>query len=62
MAQLRAYAEMYLPVRSQMRKEFLLDVSDLEDPDFSRSEKKEVVKRMWRSWGSVLGWKTMDGS
>ncbi|KAF8510354.1 NCA2-domain-containing protein [Hysterangium stoloniferum] len=55
-AQLRSYAERYIPARSRLREEFLADVSDLEDTNLGRTEKMDVVHRMWRSWGQVLGW------
>lgn len=58
-AHLRNYAEGYLPKRSLLREGFLDDVADLENPDLSRMEKQRVVERMWRSWGSVLGWSEM---
>jgi nuclear-control-of-ATPase protein 2 len=55
-AQLRTYAETYLPARSRLREEFLVDVSDLEDTNLGRMEKMDVVDRMWRSWGQIFGW------
>lgn len=60
-AQLRAYGEGYLPVRSRLREEFLTDVSDLEDTSLGRKQRMDVVKRMWRSWASVLEWSTIGG-
>ncbi|KAF8578065.1 NCA2-domain-containing protein [Ramaria rubella] len=60
-AQLRAYAETYLPARSRLREDFLVDVSDLEDTDLGRREKMDVIKRMWRSWGGILGWSSIGG-
>jgi len=53
---LRQYAEKWLPPRSRLREGFLEDVGDLEDPSLDREEKMRVVERMWRSWGSALGW------
>jgi nuclear-control-of-ATPase protein 2 len=53
---LRTYAQRYLPMRSRLREGFLEDVEDLADPALGRHEKMRVVERMWRSWGSVLGW------
>lgn len=58
-AHLRDYAESYLPTRSMLREGFLEDVADLENPELSRMEKQRVVERMWRSWGSALGWNEM---
>jgi len=43
-------------MRSRLREGFLEDVEDLADPALGRHEKMRVVERMWRSWGSVLGW------
>lgn len=60
-AQLRAYGEKYLPVRSRLREEFLVDVSDLEDTKLGRKEKLYVVNRMWKSWGGVLEWSSIGG-
>ncbi|KAK7063809.1 ATP synthase regulation protein NCA2-domain-containing protein [Favolaschia claudopus] len=53
---LRTFAETSLPRSSRLREGFLEDVGDLEDPAMPREEKLRVVERMWRSWGSVLGW------
>ena len=61
-AHLRNYAETYLPARSLLREGFLEDIADLENPDLSRAEKQRVVERMWRSWGSALGWNEMGKS
>lgn len=55
-SRLRHYAEKYLPERSKLHEGFLEDVADLEDPDLDRFEKQKVVERMWRSWGTTLGW------
>ncbi|KAI0056106.1 NCA2-domain-containing protein [Artomyces pyxidatus] len=59
---LRKYAETSLPARSRLREGFLEDVGDLEDPGLGRDEKIRVVQRMWRSWGSALGWDKGGGS
>ncbi|KAI0043184.1 NCA2-domain-containing protein [Auriscalpium vulgare] len=59
---LRRYAEGHLPARSRLREGFLEDVGDLEDPGLNRDEKLLVVQRMWRSWGSVMGWQHGGGS
>jgi nuclear-control-of-ATPase protein 2 len=53
---LREYAETCLPVNSQLREGFLQDVGELESPLLGRDEKLQVINRMWRSWGDVLGW------
>ena len=58
---LRSYALSSLPARSRLRAGFLEDVGDLEDPALGRAEKLEVVGRMWRSWGGVLGWREGGG-
>ncbi|KAJ7606812.1 NCA2-domain-containing protein [Roridomyces roridus] len=56
---LRGFAETSLPSGSRLRDGFLEDVSDLEDPAMSRNDKLRVVDRMWRSWGGVLGWRSV---
>ncbi|THH05164.1 hypothetical protein EW145_g5002 [Phellinidium pouzarii] len=56
LARLRAYAEVRLPVHSLIREGILGDIGDLENPTLGRTEKLRVVERMWRSWGTVLGW------
>ncbi|KAH8825237.1 NCA2-domain-containing protein [Flagelloscypha sp. PMI_526] len=53
---LRHFGDMYLPTNSKLRSGFLEDVEDLENPTLTRTEKLKVVERMWRCWGSVLGW------
>ncbi|THV03904.1 NCA2-domain-containing protein [Dendrothele bispora CBS 962.96] len=55
-AQLRTYAETYLPAGSKLREGFLEDVDDLQNPEFGVNDKLRVVERMWRSWSNVLGW------
>ncbi|KAH8114777.1 NCA2-domain-containing protein [Phellopilus nigrolimitatus] len=59
LARLRTYAEANLPAHSLLREGVLADVADLENPVLGRAEKLRVVERMWRSWGSVLGWDCM---
>jgi nuclear-control-of-ATPase protein 2 len=54
--QLRYYGEMCLPPSSRIREGFLEDVKDLEDPRLGRNEKLRVLDRMWKSWGTTLGW------
>lgn len=54
--QLRYYGETYLPPSSRIREGFLEDVKDLEDARLGRNEKLRVVDRMWKSWGTTLGW------
>lgn len=56
LTRLRRYAEECLPAHSGLRRGFLEDVGDLEEPGLGRAEKLRVVERMWRSWGGVLGW------
>lgn len=64
---LRTYGERYLPGSSSssgyftrgrlpVRQAFLEDVADLEDPELGRDAKMRVVERMWRCWGTILGW------
>lgn len=66
---LRTYGERFLPGSSSssgyfiggrlpvgVRGAFLEDVADLEDPELGRDAKMRVVERMWRCWGTVLGW------
>ena len=53
---LRTYGESCLPAQSRLKAAFLEDVGDLEDPELGREEKIKVVERMWRSFGTVLGW------
>ncbi|KAL0580643.1 Nuclear control of ATPase protein 2 [Marasmius crinis-equi] len=60
-ARLQSYAEKYLPKRSQLKQGFLEDVEDLEDPELGGNERRLVLERMWRSWGSVLGLGTIAG-
>lgn len=54
--QLRYYGETCLPASSRIREGFLEDVKDLEDPRLGRNEKLRVLDRMWKSWGTTLGW------
>ncbi|EEB86739.1 hypothetical protein MPER_16195 [Moniliophthora perniciosa FA553] len=54
-AQLQSYAETYLPDRSRLKTGFLEDVEDLQDPALGGRERRLVLERMWRSWGSILG-------
>ncbi|KAF9651329.1 NCA2-domain-containing protein [Thelephora ganbajun] len=54
--QLRYYGETSLPPSSRIREGFLEDVKDLEDPRLGRNEKLRVLDRMWKSWGTTLGW------
>lgn len=56
--QLRYYGETHLPPSSRIREGFLEDVKDLEDPRLGRNEKLRVLDRMWKSWGTTLGWVT----
>jgi len=56
LTQLRDYAINHLPARSRLREGFLEDVSDLENPELGREEKRRVIERMWRCWGHQLGW------
>jgi len=58
-SQLRSYAESNMHRNSLLREGFLEDVADLEDPELGREEKQRVVERMWRSWGGILGWRTL---
>ncbi|KAG8903599.1 Nuclear control of ATPase protein 2 [Tulasnella sp. 403] len=55
---MRNYAVNHLPPRSQLQQGFLDDIEDLEDASgqLTREDKLRVVDRMWRSWGSILGW------
>jgi len=53
---MRYYGETCLPPSSRIREGFLEDVKDLEDPRLGRSEKLRVIDRMWKSWGTTLGW------
>lgn len=55
--QLRTFADAHLS-RSDIgfKDQFLEDVRDLEDGWLSAWQKREVVGRMWRSWGRALGW------
>jgi nuclear-control-of-ATPase protein 2 len=55
--QLRTFADAHLS-RSDagFKDQFLEDVKDLEDGWLSARQKRDVVGRMWRSWGRVLGW------
>ncbi|KAG6812573.1 hypothetical protein H0H92_002225 [Tricholoma furcatifolium] len=55
-ARLRTYAEKHLPPKSRLREGFLEDICDLENPDLGRADKMKVIERMWRCWGSTLGW------
>ncbi|KAG6916439.1 hypothetical protein DXG01_006767 [Tephrocybe rancida] len=55
-ARLRTFAEKHLPLRSRLREGFLEDVGDLENPDLGRDDKMKVIERMWRCWGTTLGW------
>ena len=70
----RTYGERFLPGSSSssgyftrsrlpvgMRETFLEDVADLEDPELGRDAKMRVVERMWRCWGTVLGWSVGGG-
>ncbi|PFH53997.1 hypothetical protein AMATHDRAFT_136509 [Amanita thiersii Skay4041] len=57
-AQLRMFAEVDLPAGSRLQEGFMDDVSDLEDPELGRMDKLSVVNRMWRCWGTALGWNT----
>ncbi|EKM79254.1 hypothetical protein AGABI1DRAFT_120679 [Agaricus bisporus var. burnettii JB137-S8] len=57
LANLRAYATSNLPTNSRLREGFLEDLDDLESPELGRDAKLEVVHRMWRCWGTKLGWK-----
>jgi len=56
LARLRTFAVNNLPLNTRLRHGFLEDLSDLENPDLGRDAKLEVVHRMWRCWGSQLGW------
>ena len=56
--QLRYYGETCLPPSSRIREGFLEDVKDLEDPRLGRNDKLRVLDRMWKSWGTALGWGT----
>ena len=56
--QLRYYGETCLPSSSRIREGFLQDVKDLEDQKLGRNEKLRVLDRMWRNWGTTLGWGT----
>ncbi|CDZ96309.1 Nuclear control of ATP synthase 2 [Phaffia rhodozyma] len=38
------------------KQEFMQDLLDLEDPFVSTEIKQIVVNRMWRTWGTRLGW------
>ncbi|KAJ7600757.1 NCA2-domain-containing protein [Mycena floridula] len=55
-AHLRDYAEVCLPPNSRLLEGFLQDVGDLEAPELGRNEKRMVVERMWRSWGTIFSW------
>ena len=57
-AHLREYGVKHLPPRSRLQLGFLEDVEDLEDAEgkLGRQERLQIVVRMWRSWGSLLGW------
>lgn len=56
LARLRIYAVNKLPLNTRLRDGFLEDLSDLENPDLGRDAKLEIVHRMWRCWGTQLGW------
>jgi ATP synthase regulation protein NCA2 len=56
---LRGFAEKYLKESTRFREGFLEDVEDLEDTRLGREEKRIVVRRMWESWGTELGWRRM---
>jgi nuclear-control-of-ATPase protein 2 len=56
---LRGFAEKYLKERTRFCEGFLDDIEDLEDTRLGREEKRIVVRRMWKSWGTELGWKRM---
>ncbi|KAK7056898.1 Nuclear control of ATPase protein 2 [Paramarasmius palmivorus] len=60
-AQLQAYADTYLPDRSRLKAGFLEDVQDLQNPVLGGNERRMVLERMWRSWGSILGLGTVAG-
>ncbi|GJJ14492.1 hypothetical protein Clacol_008756 [Clathrus columnatus] len=40
---------------------FLSDIDDLSDPILGKDAKLRVVDRMWRNWGTLLGWGEMGG-
>ncbi len=42
-----------------LREGFLEDVASLENPSLSKEEKLKVLERMWRCWGSALGWHSL---
>jgi len=44
---------------SSLRDAFLEDLTDLQDPELGVNQKRIVVERMWRCWGSPLGWGTV---
>lgn len=56
---LRRFAEANLRKRSPQRQGFISDLVDLEDAQLSKEDKLRVVERMWRSWGMMLGWRTL---
>ena len=56
---LREFAEKYLKERTRFREGFLEDIEDLEDTRLAREEKRLVVRRMWESWGTELGWRRL---
>lgn len=56
---LRGFAEKYLKESTRFREGFLEDIEDLEDTRLGREEKRIVVRRMWESWGTELGWRRM---
>lgn len=56
---LREFAVKYLKESTRFREGFLEDIEDLEDTRLSREEKRMVMRRMWESWGTELGWRRM---
>ncbi|CAG8602525.1 10984_t:CDS:2 [Ambispora gerdemannii] len=46
---LRKYAS-YLPTKNNLRKRFLADIRDLEDPLMHMEQKLLTCQRMWKSW------------
>ncbi|KAF9498958.1 NCA2-domain-containing protein [Pleurotus eryngii] len=42
-----------------LREGFLEDIASLENPSLSKEEKLKVLERMWRCWGSALGWHSL---